>query len=189
MNGTGPNLAVPDPAAVIERGLAVFPLPPGGKVAPAGWQHNVTRDVDHARASWPAGSNIGIACRASNIVGIDLDRHLDGGANAGVDGVEAFAALCARWGMKRPVTLETRTAGGGRHLLLRMPRGLIVRSVSGGTSRLGPGIDIRGPGLKIGGYLVGPGSVVDGREYVVEVDAPIAKLPGWLAALIGRRTR
>lgn len=189
MNGAQPNVAVPDPAAVIERGLAVFPLPPGGKVAPKGWQHTVTRDPDHARAIWPAGSNIGIACRASNIVGIDLDRHVDGGANAGVDGVEAFGALCAHWGMERPVTLETRTGNDGRHLLLRVPRGLIVRSVSGGRSRLGPGIDIRGPGLTLGGYLVGPGSVVDGRGYVVEVDAPVAMLPGWLAALIGRRSR
>ncbi|MFI6030810.1 bifunctional DNA primase/polymerase [Amycolatopsis magusensis] len=189
MNAAEPNVAVPDPAAVIERGLAVFPLPPGSKVAPKGWQRTVTRDLDHVRASWPAGANIGVACRASNIVGIDLDRHTGGGANAGVDGVEVFAALCARWGMKWPVMLETRTAGGGRHLLLRAPRGLIVRSVSGGTSRLGPGIDIRGPGLTLGGYLVGPGSVVDGRDYAVEVDAPIALLPGWLAALIGQRAQ
>jgi len=187
MNDVQANRAVPDPAAAIERGLAVFPLPPGSKVASAGWQHTVTRDLDHARATWPAGSNIGIACRASHIVGIDLDRHTHGGANAGVDGVEVFAALCARWGMTRPVTLETRTGNDGRHLLLRVPPGLIVPSVSGGTSRLGPGIDIRGPGLTLGGYLVGPGSVVAGREYVIEVDAPIAMLPGWLAALIGRR--
>ncbi|WP_236567332.1 bifunctional DNA primase/polymerase [Nocardia sp. CY41] len=62
-------------------------------------------------------------------------------------------------------------------------------SVSGGTSRLGPGIDIRGPGRILGGYLAGPGSIVDGREYVIEVDAPIEWLPGWLAALIGRRSQ
>ncbi|WP_370973653.1 bifunctional DNA primase/polymerase [Amycolatopsis sp. cg9] len=189
MNDVQASLAAPDPAALIERGLAVFPLPPGGKAAPKGWQHTVTRDLRQVRATWPAGSNIGIACRASNIVGIDLDRHTGGGANAGVDGVEVFTALCARWGMKRPVTLETRTGNNGRHLLLRVPRGLIVPSVSGGRSRLGPGIDIRGPGLRIGGYLVGPGSIVDGREYAVEVDSPIAMLPGWIAALIGRRTR
>ncbi len=65
----------------------------------------------------------------------------------------------------------------------------IVPSVSGGTSRLGPGIDIRGPGRILGGYLAGPGSIVDGREYVIEVDAPIEWLPGWLAALIGRRSQ
>lgn len=68
-----------------------------------------------------------------------------------------------------------------------MLRGLIVPSVSGGTSRLGPGIDIRGPGRTLGGYLAGPGSVVDGRQYVINAAAPTAWLPGWMAALIGRR--
>lgn len=180
---------MPDPVMAIERGLAVFPLPPGTKVASKGWQHTVTRDLDHIRATWPAGSNVGIGCRVSNIVGIDLDRHTTGGANAGVDGVEVFADLCARWGQKRPVTLEISTPNNGRHLLFRVPRRLVVPSVSGGTSRLGRGIDIRGPGITLGGYLAGPGSVVDGREYVIEVDAPITMLPGWLAVLIGRRTR
>lgn len=177
---------VSDPAPLIERGLAVFPLSPDSKAATTGWQHTVTRDLDHIRATWPAGSNVGIACRASRIVGIDLDRHTSGG-NAGVDGVEVFAALCQRWGQKRPVTLEVATPNDGRHLLLRVPAGLIVPSVSGGTSRLGPGIDIRGPGVTLGGYLAGPGSIVGGRPYVIEVDAPIAWLPGWLAAMIGRR--
>ncbi|WP_109524833.1 MULTISPECIES: bifunctional DNA primase/polymerase [Nocardia] len=64
-----------------------------------------------------------------------------------------------------------------------------MASVSGGTSRLGPGIDIRGPGIRLGGYLAGPGSVVDGRAYTIDTDMPIAMLPAWLAALIGERTR
>jgi hypothetical protein len=38
-----------------------------------------------------------------------------------------------------------------------------------------------GRGLRFGGYLVDPGSVVDGREYAIEVDARIALLPGWMA--------
>lgn len=100
-----------------------------------------------------------------------------------------FAALCQRWGQQRPITLEIRTPHDGRHLLFRVPPGLVVPSVSGGTSRLGPGIDIRGPGVTLGGYLAGVGSVVDGRAYMIEVDAPIAPLPTWLAALIGRRPR
>jgi Bifunctional DNA primase/polymerase, N-terminal len=183
------SLAVPDPAVVLTRGLAVFPLPPGSKVAEPGWQHTIlTGDLTQIRASWPAGANVGIPCRASNIVGIDLDRHTTGGANAGVDGVAVFEALCRRWGQARPVTLEVATPHHGRHLLFRVPAGLVVPSVSGGTSRLGPGIDIRGPGRTLGGYLAGPGSIVDGRQYLIAVDAPIARLPGWLAALIGRRS-
>ena len=192
MNGA-PTVHVPDPTPLLRRGLAVFPLPPGQKAAAKGWQHTiVTRGqsvdaVDEICRDWPTGANIGIACRASGIVGIDLDRHTNGGANAGIDGVERFAEQCERWGRPRPITLEVRTPHGGRHLLFRVPPGFIVPSVSGGTSRLGPGIDIRGTGRTLGGYLAGPGSVVDGLEYVIEVDVPTASLPGWLAGLIGRR--
>lgn len=180
---------LPDPSIAVQHGLVVFPLPPGGKAAEKGWQHTIIAgDLDQVRATWPAGANIGVACRASGIVGIDLDRHTSGWANVGVDGIGQFAHVCQRWGQKRPVTLEIRTPNNGRHLLLRVPDGVIVPSVSGGTSRLGPGIDIRGTGVKIGGYLAGPGSIVDGRAYEIEVDAPIAVLPNWLIALIGRRT-
>jgi hypothetical protein len=49
---------------------------------------------------------------------------------------------------------------------------------------LGPGIDVRGPGRRRGGYLAGPGSIVDGTTYVITRDAAIAPLPAWLAALL-----
>ncbi|WP_216917694.1 bifunctional DNA primase/polymerase [Nocardia noduli] len=181
---------VPDPTPLLVRGLRLFPLPPGEKVAAAGWQHTLlVGDIDTVAAAWPEGANIGVGCRASGIVGIDLDRHIEGGVNAGADGVARFAHVCRRWGQPRPVTLEVATPNAGRHLYFRVPRRLTVASVSGGTSPLGPGIDIRGPGLRLGGYLAGPGSVIGDRAYTIETDTPIALLPGWLAALIGRRTR
>jgi hypothetical protein len=40
-----------------------------------------------------------------------------------------------------------------------------------------PGIDIRPPGYRTSGYLAGPGSVVDGAEYVIDRDVPAAPLP------------
>jgi hypothetical protein len=185
-----PLTTQPDPVPLLRRGLAVFPLPPGAKTAVRGWQHTIITGESAAIApAWPNGANIAVACRASGIVGIDLDRHTDGGANAGVDGVAQFAAVCRRWGQPRPATFEVATPNRGRHLYFRVPSGLVVASVSGGTSRLGPGIDIRGPGQRLGGYLAGPGSVIDGRAYTIATDLPIAMLPSWLAALIGRRTR
>ncbi|GGK68836.1 bifunctional DNA primase/polymerase [Nocardia camponoti] len=184
----------PDPGPLLNRGLAVFPLPPGAKAAPAGWQHTIitvgASALEAVRASWPTMSNIGIACRASGVIGIDLDRHTTGhGANVGADGVDQFAQIC-RWHRRRwPHTLEVATPNDGRHLLFRVPPGVVVESVSGGTSRLGPGIDIRGTGYRLGGYLAGPGSVVGGREYTIAVDTDIAMLPDWLVALIGKRDR
>ena len=50
------------------------------------------------------------------------------------------------------------------------------------------GVDTRGPGLHLGGYLAGPGSAVGGHRYEIARDDPIAEMPGWLAALITRPT-
>jgi hypothetical protein len=77
------------------------------------------------------------------------------------------------------------TPSDGLHLYFRVPAGRIITSTSGGRSGLGPGIDTRGPGRGgRGGYLIGLGSVVDGRPYIVDRDIPIAELPGWLADLL-----
>lgn len=48
----------------------------------------------------------------------------------------------------------------------------------------GPGIDIRGPGRRSGGYLIGPGSIVNGTPYTITHDAEIQPLPAWLADLL-----
>jgi hypothetical protein len=66
------------------------------------------------------------------------------------------------------------------HLYFRIPPGTAAAS----TSSRWPGIDIRAPGYRTGGYLAGPGSVVDGAEYVIDRDVPAAPLPRWLASLL-----
>ncbi|GGK94049.1 hypothetical protein Ppa06_70000 [Planomonospora parontospora subsp. parontospora] len=38
-------------------------------------------------------------------------------------------------------------------------------------------------------YLIGPGSIVDDKPYVVERDAPIAMLPAWLTGLLRSASR
>ncbi|MEU9234504.1 bifunctional DNA primase/polymerase [Streptomyces subrutilus] len=59
--------------------------------------------------------------------------------------------------------------------------GCTIGSVSGGRTALGPGIDVRGPGHRSGGYLVGPGSIVDGLPYTIVRDVPVAPLPDSIA--------
>ena len=171
---------VPDPLAVTALGLAVFALPPGSKRAEPGWTRRCTADPAALAASWRPGDNVGVGCRASRIVGVDLDRHKDGGP----DGCETFAALCARARAPWPATLAVRTAHGGLHLYFRAPGAPVASGIG-----VWPGIDIRAPGFRLGGYLAGPGSVVDGRPYAVEREAPIGDLPAWLAALLTRRAR
>jgi hypothetical protein len=173
----------PDPLAVVARGLAVFPLPRGGRVpAVKDWPTIATSDPDIIRRHWRSGSNIGVGCQASRLLGVDLDRnHGDGSA----DGVETFTNLCAERGEAWPHTFTVRTPRGGLHLYYRAPS---TRPFGNTSGRLGPGIDTRGPGDgNHGGYLVGPGSVVDGRAYEVVRDMPIQPLPAWLADLLDPR--
>ncbi|MBN1174895.1 MAG: bifunctional DNA primase/polymerase [Micromonosporaceae bacterium] len=168
----------PDPVAAAVRGLAVFPLPAGGRRPAPGWRARCTADVERLRRTWPVGANVGVGCRASRIVALDLDRHPDS-----PDGTAVFSSLCARYGLAVPRTLTVRTPGG-LHLYFGAPFGATIASSSGGRSRLGPGIDIRGPGRSHGGYLVGPGSLVGGARYVVELDVEICPLPAWLVDLL-----
>jgi Bifunctional DNA primase/polymerase, N-terminal len=172
----------PDPTrALLARSLALFPIPAGAKQAPVGWHELVTTDPAAVRA-WPAGGNVGVACRASGIVGLDLDRKDD------VDGTDTLRALCAAARRPWPATLTVTTPHGGLHLYFRAPTdpGDVVVPSSIGRW---PGIDVRAPGRRLGGYLVGPGSTVDGRRYVITQDLPIAPLPGWITThlTIGRR--
>ncbi len=71
-------------------------------------------------------------------------------------------------------------SGGGLHLYFR------VSADDGFASVIGwlPGVDVRGPGRKAGGYLVGPGSVTAAGRYVVAADIEVAPLPQWLSLLL-----
>jgi hypothetical protein len=165
-----------DPTLAVAAGLAVFPLPAGAKRAAPGWHRHVTTDPTVV-AGWPDGANIGVGCRASGIVGLDLDRE------DGADGVDTLAALCAAARRPWPDTFTVTTPSGGSHLYFTAPAGVIVPSSIGRW----PGVDVRAPGVRRGGYLVGPGSLVDGRPYTIARNLPIAPLPGWLTAkLTGR---
>jgi Bifunctional DNA primase/polymerase, N-terminal len=159
------------PAAALAHGLAVFPIPPGARGAPPGWQRRASRHPDQP---WPAGSNIGVGCRASGIVVLDLDRK------NGVDGVATLAVLGAAHDQPWPATFTVATAHGGLHLYFRAPTRVVVNTIG----ILGPGIDVRAPGRMSGGYVLGPGSTVDGHSYAVARNLPIAATPDWLVRLL-----
>ncbi|MET8704174.1 bifunctional DNA primase/polymerase [Kitasatospora sp. NPDC004723] len=162
------------------RGLAVFALPPGGRRPATGaWSTRCWTDPDEVRRRWREGDNIGVGCRASSVLGLDLDVE---GA-----GRDVLAALAADLGEPWPDTLTVTSPSGGAHLYFRVPPGCAFASVSGGRTALGPGIDVRGPGRSGGGYLIGPGSTVDGIRYVVERDLPLARLPDWIAQRLAAR--
>ncbi|MEU9333149.1 bifunctional DNA primase/polymerase [Streptomyces sp. NPDC048290] len=162
-------------AALIARGLAVVPLPPGGRVPEPGWQRLATRNPEVLPELLAGDRNIGVGCRASGAVVLDLD------VKGAVEGRAVLAALADRLGEPWPETLTVDTPSGGCHLYFRVPADCTIGSSSGGTTALGHGIDVRGPGRRGGGYVVGPGSIVGGIPYVISHDVPLARLPGWIA--------
>ncbi|MEE1941394.1 bifunctional DNA primase/polymerase [Streptomyces sp. TRM 70361] len=181
--------------AAAERGWHVFPLRPGSKV-PAGHaearcprtgrctgghrkpEQRATVDPGRIRQAWaqrPYG--IGVATGPSGLVVVDLDRPKPEEPDGTPDGVANFQALCERAGQPVPTTLTVRTASGGVHLYFTAPAAVRLPSTKG---RLAPKIDTRA----WGGYVVAPGSTVDGRRYEVTDDAPVAALTGWLLAVL-----
>lgn len=164
----------PDPTPALRCGLAVFPIPPGHKHPAPGWREAITTDRAGLHA-WPTGANVGVACRASRIVGLDLDTRL-GEPN----GLATLEWLAQRHGQPWPDTFTVATPSGGRHLYFRAPESGTFLSSS---TRL-PGIDVRAPDRRTGGYLVGPSSVVRGARYTIVRDVSVACLPPWLARLL-----
>ncbi len=179
--------------AAAERGWAVFPCRPGNKrPAVDRWEQRAIADPERVAAHWPGERhNVGIACGPSQLVVVDLDTAEHGrelpaewAVGPGItDGQGVLAVLAHQDGQQLPDTYTVRTPSGGLHLYFAAgERGGELRNSAG---RIGPMIDVRGRG----GYVVAAGSVVGGRGYEIERDAPVALLPEWLAALARPATR
>lgn len=173
------------------RGWHVFPLRPADKrpalhgeaVCPgigdcAGghrkWEDRATIDPDRIRRAWADRPfNIGLATGPSGLVVVDLDMPKQKNSTGTPCGVTTFKTLCERAGQPVPTTYRTRTASGGHHLYFTAPPGARLANSAG---MLGPLIDTRA----WGGYVVAPGSTVNGRAYEVIGPAPVTPLPSWL---------
>ncbi len=172
----------------------MFPTRPGGKEPRdrLSWPAAATADVDRlSRAAFRPGENYGIAAKLSGLVILDLDQPKPGyqlppkwehwrNEPGIVNGCDVLAALAEHAGVTSwPCTFTVTTPSGGAHLYYRAPDGRKI-----GNSPLGPMIDVRGGGDSHGGYVLGPGSVRDGRPYRVADGQDPRPLPGWIADLL-----
>ncbi|TXS17519.1 bifunctional DNA primase/polymerase [Streptomyces sp. wa22] len=173
------------------RGWTVFPLRQGGKppalhgetscprtgdctTSHRKWEQRATTDPDRIHRAWSAGRfNVGVATGPSGLVVVDLDMPKPKSSTDTPDGATTFEALCERTDQAMPATYRVRTASGGQHLYFTAPEGIRLTNTAGS---LGPSIDTRA----WGGYVVAPGSTVNGRTYEVLNDAPVVPLPSWL---------
>jgi len=146
------------------RGFRVFPLGVGGKkpaLADVDWKTLATTDEARIRELWGTRRyNVGVRCEGLLVVDIDVKD--------GKHGLESYAALGPQ-----PRTLVVKTGSGGYHVYFHAP------PTANTAGELGQGVDTRGPD----GYVIAPGSIVNGRAYTLEVDAEIAEAP---AALLSR---
>lgn len=152
-------------------GWPVHPLRPGEKrPLSAHGVKDATTDPAIIRQHWSAHprANIGIAL-PPDVVALDID------VKGGVNGFDSLAALERAHG-PLPATRKVKTPSGGQHLYFSKPAGRRIKNTVG----VRPGLDVR----THGGYLVGPGSVIDGRGYELLADCKPAPAPAWLLDLL-----
>lgn len=170
--------------ALAESGQRIFPLVINGKT-PANegnWQKSATSDPARVAEMWSCpvmgdeiDYNIGIALAADTLV-FDEDTRDD------KQGEKSRKLLEATHGAL-PKTFTVRTASGGRHRYYKTPT-----PVANSASKVGQHIDIK----SFGGFVVGPGSTIDGHTYMVETIERTSVAPPWLIDLAGaprRRSR
>lgn len=167
------------------QGYRVFPVIPNGKVpAVAGWNHQATTDPDFIKHWWTQRDpvigvirerdhNVGVLC-GEDLTVLDIDVKKADGLKAIGEIAETFFE--PGWNATRTV----RTPSGGLHLYFKTSEGLATTA-----SRVAPGIDTRG----VDGYVLAPGSIVNGKAYEVVADAPVADIEPMLATMIGKPVR
>ena len=154
------------------KGWCVFPLQNGGKRPFKDFSWPALSSADPAQVdAWATdypGCNWGLDCGKSGLAVLDVDQ---GDSKAGA---ESLAGLELGYG-DLPATLTVRTPSGGQHRYFS-------GSIKTGASHIGQHLDTR----SVGGYVVLPGSAVEGRPYVVTEKAPVVPVPDWLAELAGK---
>ena len=158
-------------------GMHLFPLTAGSKVPLKGTngQDDAT-DNPATLARWAEQyptANAGIHCAPSGLYVVDVDC---GGTKVGG---ASWDALVLEHGHVE--TFTVRTPSGGLHFYYAMPPGDALTNTA---NKLGQHIDTRG-----NGYVVAPGSIVNGTAYEVVTDAPIAELPEWIVEAVRKPKR
>lgn len=162
--------------ALAARGFHLFPVVANGKTpAVDNWPEKATRDEAQIKKWFARDYNIGIATSvfgdSQALVVVDVDNKNGKDGDAGILSLEMQ-------GHELPVTLEQNTPSGGRHIIY-----VADQPCKQGVNVLGPGLDIRSRG----GYIVGPGSAIDGKPYrQINGHGTLAAAPAWLVDRLGR---
>lgn len=139
------------------KSFRVFPLQKNSKLPMnIAWTLHATTDPTVIRGWWDAQPEANIGCLTTDWVVVDID------VKAGKPGLQTFMAVGLEFD-----SLTVRTPSGGWHVYYQSFDRLV------GCSPLGEGLDVRSHH----GFVVAPGSTIDGVPYAVEIDFPVAQFP------------
>lgn len=141
---------------LMRRGFRIFPLIPNGKTPLTDHGHkDASADESTIRAWWGRwpNANIGIATGRGLVV---LDFDVKGGGK----GLDTLDLLDTAYDF--PDSARVTTASGGLHVYLSTDPDVYVQSRTKPFKDKFPDMDIKADS----GYVVGPGSTIDGKEYV-----------------------
>ncbi|WP_343973768.1 bifunctional DNA primase/polymerase [Kribbella koreensis] len=171
-----------------DQGLFVFPLAPGRKVPAVAKDWEAAATTNHltiARTWRRAPYNIGVATGPSGLLVVDLDLPktpddlppVEWVSRGAVSGADVLVLVAADHVASVPTTYTVTTPSGGRHLYFQQPSDRQLPNTAG---RIGWKVDTRGHG----GYVVGAGSRIEGRQYTSTGSLPPQSLPDWIARVL-----
>lgn len=186
------------------RGLHIFPVAPGAKVphpAAGQWGLTATNDLNliiHFWTNVDPRANIGVACKPSELLVVDLDRAKEPGKLRGteweylheaygdyVHGEELWDEMLFKVPGARKVDASTytvRTGSGGLHLYYQWPAYWGPASQASLVKGI---VDVRGNGGQYGGYVLAEGSVTDAGEYKALSNGRGPQIaPEWIRRLV-----
>jgi hypothetical protein len=156
--------------ALVEMGYSIFPIQENTKIPAVKWSTQSTTDLDEVRDWWEdprlCNDNIGINCGESGCFVVDLDTQAH---------VDVFMKAWFRRESDPPrVIVETPRDGG--HIYFEAPASSL--NLGNTSGKLGAGMDTRG----VGGMVLAPGSVINGRAYTVlrGTLSHLPPLPYWI---------
>lgn len=194
--------------AAISRGFHIFPVAAGAKVPhpqAGAWGETATNDPNRVAYFWTRvdrRANIGIACKPSNLLVVDLDTAKEDWKLRGtewellhsvygprVSGEDLFDEMEYKLGdgpRETQNTYRVRTGSGGMHLYFRWPASWPRISQASPVKGI---VDVRGNGGQWGGYVLGEGSVTDAGEYRLDGYAhrTVHLPPVWIRQLVAER--
>lgn len=186
------------------RGFHIFPVAGGQKVPhrqAGSWGQTATNDINRIIHFWTQvdpNANIGVACKPSRLLVIDLDTakgdwnlkgtdwaYLHGAYGPRVSGEDLWDEMAFRLGGDRPsdlMTYSVRTGSGGLHLYYHWPQYWGQQSQASPVKGV---IDVRGNGGQWGGYVLAEGSVTDAGPYVsTQTSERDQVAPGWVRQMV-----